>query len=618
MRKTIAPAEMKRVETYVMEHSAITGEGLMQRAAAHVAQSVSRLTEGYKGCVLCLCGTGNNGGDGMAAMRILAEKEENFQGECWVLPGKLSPDAVRELDRLSQTKVKILRVGERLPSLPEQVICVIDALFGTGLCRPVEGLAKECVRLMNALDAPVVAVDIPSGLNGLNGEVLGDAVKAACTVTFHRPKPGLYLKQGSDYAGEIVVGDIGIPAEMDDADGFALLEKSDLSVLLPRRPRVSHKGSYGRVLLFAGSRGMAGAAAIAATAALRTGAGLVTVACPDRVMDIVQVLCPCATCLPLPENADEAWALLEEAVDKCDAFGAGCGLGKSEWAAELLKKVLARNKPMALDADALNLIAQNGLKVEGAFLTPHPAEAARLLECSVAQVLADTPAAAQKLAENENKIILKGACSVLCADGRMAINPFGTPAMAKGGSGDALTGVMAALLAGRAAGAYEMDDLALMQTACALHGLAGERAEQEHGQRGMLATDLCAYLGCEFAENPNIPDEMAVEYPAMPGRAVTVVVEHPAGSRDEVNRALRYRLNCGYVQEVLDGENRWQDACIWGISKPVEWFEGVVSARARVGGQEKWIVSSENIRLEEAEIRRELAFLGEVEDVDCL
>ena len=616
MRKTIAPAEMKRVETEVMERTAITGERLMQRAAAHVADAVQRLIRSQKGFALCLCGTGNNGGDGMAAMRILAERNSAFRGECWVLPGRLSPDAVRELERLSQTRVRIVRINETLPSIPEHVDCVIDALFGTGLCRPLEGLAKECCALMNALNAPVAAVDIPSGLNGLTGDVLGEAVRAACTVTFHRPKPGLYLKQGPDHAGEIIIGDIGLPQNMDDADGFSLLEESDLSALLPKRSRLSHKGSFGRVLLWAGSRGMAGAAAIAATAALRAGAGLVTVACPDRIVDIVQVLCPCATCLPLPEDADEAWTLLDEAIDRCDAFGAGCGLGRSEWAAQLLEKVLSKNKPMVLDADALNLMAQKNLKASGAFITPHPAEAARLLHCSIPEVLEDAPAAARKLAQNHS-VILKGTCSVLCSGGETAINPYGTPGMAKGGSGDALTGVMAALLAGRAAGAYDMSDLALMQAACALHGLAGEMAAEEYGERGMLATDLCACLGKVSFDQPKIEPEERKETLSL-GRRITVIAERRAGMRDDEDRTLKYRLNCGYAQEVLEEENRWQDVVIWGVSQPLEWFEGTVIASAVIDGTEKWIAGPENLRISEDEARRELAFLGEVETVCCL
>lgn len=509
MLKTIAPAEMKRVEMRVMAETTITGEALMQAAAAQVAQAVQQLCRGKQGVVACICGAGNNGGDGLAAMRMLAAADSGFEGECWMLPGTLSPDAQRELERLTRQTPQVRLRWLAKESWPElRPICAIDAMFGTGLARPLEGLALSMCRLLNEWDAPVVAVDIPSGLNGLTGEVMGDAVKAVRTVTFHRPKPGLYLGNGPEYAGEILTADIGLhqpqAARYDDADGFDVLERSDLSRLLPARKRVSHKGSYGRVLLWAGSFGMAGAAAIAAQAALRAGAGLVAVACPERIVDTVQMLCPCATCVPLSADPEEAWRALEPKLEWADALGAGCGLGTGAWAEALLGRVLGWLKthdlPTVLDADALNLLSRRQEDIR-LMITPHPAEAARLLKSSVAEVLADPCEAARQLAAHYGAAVLKGACSLLCDGEKMALNPFGTPAMAKGGSGDALTGIAAALLAGRAAGAYEMKDLELMQTACALHGLAGEMAAERFGERGMLATDLCACIGLVKGED---------------------------------------------------------------------------------------------------------------------
>lgn len=501
MLKTIAPAEMKRVEMHVMENTSITGEALMQTAASHVAQAVRSICKEKRGKVVCVCGTGNNGGDGLAAMRMLAEKDASFAGECWMLPGRLSADAQRELERLLKETPQVKVLTEDWPD--EEPVCVIDAMFGTGLARPLEGLALEMCRRINGWNAPVVAVDIPSGLNGLTGEVMGEAVRADETVTFHRPKTGLYLKDGPDYTGKITVADIGLnvpeAAAYDDADGCDVLEKSDLVRFLPIRRRNTHKGNYGKVLLLAGSRGMAGAAAISAMAALRAGAGLVCVACPESILDIVQTLCPCATCLSLPEDADEAWALLEEKLSWADAAGAGCGLGTGKWAEKLLGNIMdwlrQNNKPAVLDADALNLLAKGSMVHARCFITPHPAESGRLLRCKAAQTLEDPIGTAVQLAQRFGAAVFKGACSVLCADGKCAINPFGTPGMAKGGSGDALTGIMTALLAGRAAGAYEMDDLQLLQSACALHGLAGEAAAERFGERGMLATDLCECIG---------------------------------------------------------------------------------------------------------------------------
>lgn len=627
MLKTIAPSEMKRVENRVMANTAITGEALMQRAAAYVADQMRLVRKQRGGVVLCVCGTGNNGGDGLAAMRMLACADPDFCGLCWLLPGTLSADAMREWNRLtseagSQVSVRFLKPDENI-HLPEKVDGIVDALFGTGLARPLDGLARRICDAVNACSAPVVAVDIPSGLHGETGDVLGTAVKADYTVTFHRPKPGLYLKEGPDYAGTIITADIGLrapeAAALDDAEGMAVLEKKDLAWLLPARKKVSHKGSYGRVLLFAGSRGMAGAAAISALAALRTGAGLVTVACPEMIVDIVQVLCPCATCLPLSADAEEAWSMLETVLERVDAVGAGCGLGQSTWAAEMTAKLTAwlseHEKPAVLDADALNLMAKAGIRALGnrTLITPHPAEAARLTGGPIAEILADAPKAAQKMEKVYGvSVVLKGTCSVLCAKEGMALNPFGTPAMAKGGSGDALTGIAAALLAGRAAGAYTMNDLQLLQTACALHGLAGEMAAERFGERGMLATDLCECIGLVKAED--IEEEDAAETASM-RRKVTVVVEHPAGSRDEDDRRILYRLNCGYVQQVLDARNEWQDACILGTAEPLEWFDGEVKAEVAIGGKTVWAVATEESDLTSEIILREMAFLGTLQGI---
>ena len=634
MLRTITPSEMKRVETRVMQETALTGEVLMQNAAAHVARAVCRQAAGRAGQVVCLCGTGNNGGDGLAAMRILMEENPAFRGECWLLPGRLSADAQRELDRLTEAAgspphVAVHRMEGDF-AMPEKVVCAIDALFGTGLSRPLEGAARTACEALQALaeaGVPVVAVDIPSGLNGETGQVMGAAVRACETVTFHRPKPGLYLGQGPDYAGEITVADIGLTAPeaapLDDADGMRVLERYDR--LLPPRARTAHKGKLGRVVLWAGSRGMAGAAAIAATAALRAGAGLVTVACPDDVVDVVQTLCPCATCAPLStQDEDAAWESLSAALERADALGAGCGLGQGPMAAALMERLLrflhGRALPCVLDADALNLLARRpAWLADGAahVLTPHPGEAARLLGVSTAEILADMPGAAARIRHRYGAaVVLKGARSVLCAQEGLALNPFGTPAMAKGGSGDALTGVMAALLAGRAAGAYAMDDLFLMQAACALHGLAGERAARRCGERGMLATDLCACLGFDFWEETPRRNVQPSGAPTTLGRAVHVTVEHRRGTRDAQGRV--YELPCGYVAECLEGENRWQDACLLGVSGSPEWFEGEVAARVMLAGGEMWVVAPKGTRPTPEEVRRATAFLGPAEGVEVV
>ena len=304
-------------------------------------------------------------------------------------------------------------------------------------------------------------------------------------------------------SGKVTVADIGLLPQWDDVEGLAVCQREDIPALLPRRSRISHKGDHGRVALLCGSVGMAGAAAIAATAALRTGAGLVTVACPERILDVVQMLCPCATCLPLPEDAQVAWARVEPLLESADALGVGCGLGQSPWAKALLEKTLtwlaAHPLRAVIDADALSLLSRmdaSSLELSRCVLTPHPGEAARLMNASVAEIVADALGSAEQLHQQYGAaIVLKGAASVLVSSEGIALNVLGTSAMGKGGSGDALTGVLCALLAEAVRLPEPVNMLAVMQAGCGLHGLAGCAAEARYGNRGVLATDLCGYIG---------------------------------------------------------------------------------------------------------------------------
>ncbi|MCL1854582.1 MAG: NAD(P)H-hydrate dehydratase [Clostridia bacterium] len=514
MLRTISPQEMKRVESRVIAERGVTGEELMERAAGHVAAAAARRVAGNPGRVLCICGTGNNGGDGMAAMRLLRARDSRRPISLWLLEGALSPDASLQRRRLEEEApdiaLQLIREGNGLPALPADTACAVDAIFGTGLSRQVAGAAADLCRLMEQIDRrgiPVVAVDIPSGLHGETGEVMGAAVRAVETVTFHRPKTGLFLGAGPDLAGRMTVASIGIKPEWDDAAGFRVAEEEDIPAWFPPRLRDCHKGSFGRVLVLAGSRGMAGAAAICALAALRTGAGLVRVACAEEIADVIQQLCPCATCVPLPAGG-AAEKPLADACAWADALAMGPGLGtgfhSSAWVSRALESLRDEGpKPAVLDADALNILARNSQSHGAALsprhvLTPHPAEAARLMGVPVQSVLTDPPGTARALqARYGASIVLKGASSVLISGRREGINVLGSPGMAKGGSGDALTGVLAALLAMQcaAAGPNGLDVFQAIQAGTALHGLAGRAAAAVFGERGMLATDLCDRLG---------------------------------------------------------------------------------------------------------------------------
>lgn len=518
MFRTITPSEMKRIETAAIAANACTGEELMQRAAAALCRCAAARMHFAPGYVLALCGVGNNGGDAMAALRMLGQQGLLTGGCCLLLEGSLTRDAQRELERLRTAcpQVELLRLGAELAApdalrrvFANPVSCIIDGLFGTGLSRPPEGAAAEICHYINAhAAAPVVAVDIPSGLCGRTGQPLGVCLRATETVTFHRAKQGLFLGSGMNCCGAVTVADIGLPAAYDDADGLLAAGENELSALRPAYAPAGHKGDHGRVALLCGSKGMAGAAALAATAALRTGAGLVTVACPERILDTVQQLCPCATCLPLPEDADAAWQQLEPLLAGCDAMGMGCGLGQSHWAAAMVEKTLAwltaHSLPAVIDADALNLLSRlpaADYDLSRCVLTPHPGEAARLLGLTAAQITADAPACAARLVERYGAaVVLKGAATLLIHGNEQAVNLIGTPAMGKGGSGDVLTGVLCALMAGNARQAVKQPLLRLMQAACGLHGAAGKLAEKQCGTQGVLATDLCRCLATPAAE----------------------------------------------------------------------------------------------------------------------
>ena len=511
MLYTISPADMKRIEAAAMAERLVSGEALMERAAAHVAAAVARCLSEKPGRVLAVCGPGNNGGDGLAAVRLLFEQGVINRASVLLMEGDLSADNRRELKRLAErhSDISMEQTPEAVSDwgFPPDTACIVDALFGTGLTREIEGETKAlCLRMTEAQarGIPVIAVDIPSGLNGETGQVMGAAVRATETVSFHRPKNGLYLGLGPNYTGTVVVGDIGIPAAWDGAKGYSIAEVSDMPRFFPPRLPVTHKGSYGRVLVIAGSLGMAGAAALNATAALRTGAGLVTIACPDRIVDALQQLCPCATCVPLPEDAGEAWAALAPALALADAVSMGCGMGTGGWASALVRQtacwIAKEGKPAVIDADALNILAREetpqAFFTPAQIFTPHPAEAARLLKRSISAIISDVAAAARDLGKRYGaSVVLKGAVSLLLSGAQAGLNVIGTPALAKGGSGDALAGVLAALLAGQACGTTTLSSFETLQAGSALHGMAAIRAASEFGERGVMASDVCSYLG---------------------------------------------------------------------------------------------------------------------------
>ncbi|WP_455206548.1 NAD(P)H-hydrate dehydratase [Kaarinaea lacus] len=440
------------------------------------------------------CGAGNNGGDGFVIARLA--HEHGLTATVYLLADaeRLKGDAKHAYEKLQSAAVPV-RHFDGLIGAPCDVI--VDALLGTGLSGAVKEQWKSAIDAMNYAKSggcPIVAVDIPSGLHADTGCVLGTAVHADLTVTFIGLKQGLFTGQGPDYCGELLFDYLGVDEQIyNQVDASAQrITHEDVSNLLPPRKRCAHKGSHGHVLVIGGNSGMLGAVRMAAEAALRAGAGLVSVATrPEHVAGIVsgrpEIMCHGVN------NKDQLKPLLKQA--SCIAIGPG--LGQDHWAQELLSAVLETATPLVLDADALNLLALEPLVRSNWVLTPHPGEAGRLLQMSVAQIQQDRFAAVSNLQSRYGGIvILKGCGTLVCDQDRgIALCDAGNPGMAVAGMGDVLTGV----LAGCIAQSNQLNTSA--RAAVYLHAAAADLASIDYGERGLLATDLYPYL--RYLVNPS-------------------------------------------------------------------------------------------------------------------
>lgn len=413
-------------------------DALMEKAGAAAADFAAALADDTGAPVLVLAGPGNNGGDAFATARLLAARGFRVQVASRTEPARLPPDAARA------HAAWIAAGGACLAEIPtgQSFSLVIDGLFGVGLARDVSGVEARWIEQANALPCPRLALDVPSGLDADTGRVRGVALRADATLSFIGAKPGLLTADGPDHAGEVTVDTLG--ADAPESPGFALT-RLEPRHHLPPRPRNSHKGLFGRVGIVGGAPGMVGAALIAGRAALAHGAGLVTLGVLDARV-VVDYGEPRLMFAP-PENL---------VAEKRTMLAVGPGLGQAAHARALLEAALAAPCPLALDADALNLLAADAALADTAarrtaptLLTPHPGEAARLLGRDVAAVQADRVAAAAALAARfRAHVALKGAGTVVAhPQGRYAINTTGGPHLAQAGSGDRLTGIVAALLA---------------------------------------------------------------------------------------------------------------------------------------------------------------------------
>ncbi|MBR6208248.1 MAG: NAD(P)H-hydrate dehydratase [Oscillospiraceae bacterium] len=466
---------------------------LMQNAAAHIARAAAEIM-GQNRTAVVFCGTGNNGGDGVGAAAILCQQGVRVRALLVGRREKMTHDSLRMEERLRAAGGELEPFDPQDASLPGELRragAVIDALFGIGLKRDLGGDALKDVRMMNASGAGVIAADIPSGVSADSGAVLGEAVKCVRTVTFSLAKPGHFLEPGCVYCGEVEVCDIGIPPETVKA------AETDTEVILPgeirlpKRPRVSHKGDFGKLLILGGSRGYTGAPNLCARAAVRSGAGLVYLGVPEAIYPICAVKNDEAMPFPLP--CDREGRLTEEAVrlalareNAPDVIVAGPGMGRSEEIRKAVRLLLREAKvPLVLDADALWAVSDEvALLADYAYpliITPHAGEFARLGGAITGERLCD----ARFFARQYGCItVLKGHRTVVAMpDGRAGIIAAGNPGMAKGGSGDVLAGVLGALL-----GQMEPERAAL--TACWVHADAGDECAAQKGEYGMTPSDI--------------------------------------------------------------------------------------------------------------------------------
>ena len=498
MEYVVTAAEMRAIDAATIDGIGLPGAVLMENAGRAVADAVvDELAAAGDGPVAVVAGGGNNGGDGFVvarvlrargvdAMVLLAAPRDQLRGDA-----RLHLQAYEQSGGLATEITSAAELAEHREAV-ERAAVIVDALFGTGLTRPVEGHAAAIIEVMNRGVGRVVAVDVPSGLSADRGVPLGCAVRADRTVTMAFRKVGLAVSPGLARAGRVSVAEIGIPRDLAAAHGvqLALLEPADAAGWLRRPDPLDHKGRRGHVLVVAGSPGKRGAGRLSAMAALRSGAGLVTLAsevaddaAPDPVM----------TAALDPDRPGAADRLVELAGRaRCVAMGPGMATGDGGRA--LVQAALARLEvPLVLDADALNHLAADPAQVAAAaapvVLTPHPGEAARLLGATVQEVEADRVAAVRALAERTAAVVvLKGPGTLVCdgaaGDGFVTINSTGGPELATAGSGDVLTGVIAALCA-QGIGPGEAARLGVY-----LHGRAGERCRAGIGAIGVTASDL--------------------------------------------------------------------------------------------------------------------------------
>ncbi|MGC3944450.1 MAG: NAD(P)H-hydrate dehydratase [Chryseolinea sp.] len=492
--KILSASQIRELDAYTIAQTPIASIDLMERACRAFSNWFVAHFQGREH-VGIVCGTGNNGGDGMGIARML--REQGYEPTCWVIKSGMSVtnDFSANLERAQTAGVRIFEVSEPSDHLFNECDVLIDALFGSGLSRPAEGLYAWVIEEMNRSDAYRIAVDIPSGLR-VDATSMAPIVIADYTISFQLPKLAFMLPQNGKYVGEWELVDIGLNREFikNTDTAFCYTREKAIRRLLRPRSRFDHKGTYGHALLIAGSLGKIGAAVLASRAALRTGLGLLTVHIPRCGNTVLQTSVPEAM---VSLDRDEEMFTSPPALDTYSALGIGPGLGRSSETVQALEFVLNHyRQPIVLDADALNILSERkdliSLIPEGSILTPHPREFERIAG-QTSDDFARLDALRELASRTRCVVVLKGAYTAIAEPtGRVHFNSTGNPGMATGGTGDTLTGIITSLLGQK----YAPFDAA--RIGVFVHGLAGDLAARERGMTSLIASDITEFLPAAF------------------------------------------------------------------------------------------------------------------------
>jgi len=501
--KVATAAEMRLIDKRAINEYGIPGIVLMENAGVSVVKEIEKIIGDYRDKRICVfAGKGNNGGDGFVVARHAVNRGAKVKVFLVGQKSAVTGDAQVNLLTLERMDIEVVelrreRDWDKARIAAQFADCLVDALLGTGIYGEISAEFAQAVDLIDEAAKPVISIDIPSGIHSDTGQVCGKAVTAVCTVTFGLPKLGLLLYPGVDYTGRVVVADIGIPHQllMDPQIRQNQITMEHIRTILPKRHSAAHKGSCGKVLVVAGSQGLTGAAFLSSSAALRAGAGLVTLGIAAGLHDIMEIKLTEVMTHPLPEVAKGVLgsSSLEDifllASDN-NALAIGPGLGRAQDTLTMVRDVVQlAERPLVIDADALFALVGHTEILSGAsvlpVVTPHPGEMARLMGRSIGEINGNRIATARQAAEQWGSIVvLKGAHTVIAfPDGEIYINLTGNPGMATGGTGDVLTGIIAGLIAqglsshdAAVAGVY-------------LHGLAGDMAAGDYNS-GLIAGDL--------------------------------------------------------------------------------------------------------------------------------